>query len=231
MVTYKKVKIKHKEIRYLDIGKGKEIFFLHGLAIPIKEYIPLIKSLSKHYRVIAPEIPLKSTLRKYYGFIKSFSKKINQNPQIIIAHSLGTVIAQSYTKSEPKIKREIDINPPLNLHHSFARNIKRMLIFRKKTKLGNFNFILHGTKNLKSYQSLYNHVKKAKYNKGQFSCKTLLIQGEEDKIFKADKDIEEKIKSNKNVSLIKIPKATHALPISHPRKTSKIIKDFLKIRV
>ena len=106
MVKYKTVRIKHQEIKYLEMGKGKEIFFLHGLALPIKEYIPLIKSLSKDYKVIAPEIPLKSTLRKYHQFIKIFSKKINQRPQIIVAHSLGTVIALNYAKSEPKIKKE-----------------------------------------------------------------------------------------------------------------------------
>ena len=36
------------------------------------------------------------------------------------------------------------------------------------------------------------------------------------------------MKSHKNIKVVHLPKATHALPIREPKKTSKIISDFLK---
>jgi pimeloyl-ACP methyl ester carboxylesterase len=226
-MLYKKIRIREKVVRYIDIGEGREILFLHGLAVPLSRYHPLINALARNNRVIAPEIPLEDSLKKYTRFVKSFLKRTDHSPQVIVAHSLGAVIAMEYVDEVPGIKREVDINPPVNMPYSFMGSIKRMMRFRKRNSLKNLDFVLKSVKNLKKYHSIYRHVKKVNYIDNRISCNLLLIQGKKDELFSLSKDMEKKMRAHKNIQVVHLPKETHGLPINKPKKTSKIVLDFL----
>jgi len=43
--------------KYIDIGEGEVILFLHGWGASAELYMPLLKHLSKSFRVLAPDLP------------------------------------------------------------------------------------------------------------------------------------------------------------------------------
>lgn len=224
----KMVEIDGKVVDYVDVGKGRKILFLHGLAVPLKKYLSLIESLSKKYWVIAPEIPLRGSLKGYNDFLEKFLKKVDFRPRIIVSHSLGTVISACYSDKRKDVRFEISINPPLGMSPLFFDNIIRMLRFRNRIGLGNLPFLLHGAKNFVAYNSVFRNVHSVGYEDRGVGHKKLLIHSGRDELFKLRKKVEKKIRAKKNIKLVILPDATHALPISDFKKTSKIVLGFLK---
>ncbi|MCL2080868.1 MAG: alpha/beta hydrolase [Oscillospiraceae bacterium] len=44
-------------VNYIDIGEGSAVLFLHGWGAPAGLYMPVLKHLSKSFRVLAPDLP------------------------------------------------------------------------------------------------------------------------------------------------------------------------------
>lgn len=44
-------------VKYIDIGSGDVVLFLHGWGAPAELYMPILNELSKSFRVLAPDLP------------------------------------------------------------------------------------------------------------------------------------------------------------------------------
>jgi len=104
-----KITIQNLQINYLDEGQGPALLILHGWGSSLKSYERLVPLLSKHFRVILPELPGFGeseeprepwNISRYLDFVKDFlearciaPQKDTAKPISIYAHSFGARIA------------------------------------------------------------------------------------------------------------------------------------------
>jgi len=50
------IELESTSVAYLDIGEGPPLILLHGCPFSVYEWIEIIPALSKHYRIIAPDL-------------------------------------------------------------------------------------------------------------------------------------------------------------------------------
>jgi pimeloyl-ACP methyl ester carboxylesterase len=114
-LTEKQVELKDFKISYLQGGLASDspsILFLPGWGVSVETYIKSLNALSKHYPVIAPELPgfCKSTsprfLESYEDYadcILAFLDGLNIKKVHVIGHSIGGAIAIVLAASKPSI--------------------------------------------------------------------------------------------------------------------------------
>ncbi len=100
-------------INYIDKGEGDGILLLHGWGSNITLFDGIIRQLSPHMRVTAPDMPgfgesdePKEPWRvdDYVDFTEKFCQKLGISPSILLGHSFGgRVIIKLCTKPEPKL--------------------------------------------------------------------------------------------------------------------------------
>jgi len=90
---------------YIEAGTGDPLLILHGWGCDAAVYSQITKQLSKHYRVILPELPGFGKTAEpleahgswdvscYAEFVLEFCKALNFEPSVVFAHSLGCRIA------------------------------------------------------------------------------------------------------------------------------------------
>jgi len=82
----------------LDLGTGPTLLFLHGVGMRAAAYRPLINTLAKHFRVIAPDLPgagwnslppEEPTLEGFAADVQALLDARKVRPDVIVGHSLG----------------------------------------------------------------------------------------------------------------------------------------------
>jgi pimeloyl-ACP methyl ester carboxylesterase len=111
-----KITLNGLKLIYYDLGQGKTILFLHGGRLRAVVFKKILTELSKHYRVIAPDIPgygdsstppLPWSFTDYADFMFLFLKKLNLNDITVIGYSLGGGIALNLASKHKQINKLI----------------------------------------------------------------------------------------------------------------------------
>lgn len=101
-MTQRQVRINDIYVTYYEQGKGQPVLFLHGGRLRATTFRSTLQMLSRHYRVIAPDIPgygdsstpsTPWTYREYASFIHKFIKHLKLKNVIVIGYSMGGGIA------------------------------------------------------------------------------------------------------------------------------------------
>ena len=99
-------------VSYIDQGKGQVLVLLHGNPGDSRDYISVIPSLSKHYRVIAldwpgyglssvPSRPEHKTVLFFYDVLKEFLHTLNLKDVILVGNSIGGNTAARLAAEKP----------------------------------------------------------------------------------------------------------------------------------
>lgn len=100
-----------KLISYLDRGEGKPVVLVHCSSACYREWLPLIKSLPKQFRVLAPDLWGYGKSERF-GFGETFNEQIDvktvshmldlcEEPAHVIGHSYGGALAIEAARLNP----------------------------------------------------------------------------------------------------------------------------------
>ena len=98
-------------IHYIDEGEGETVMLFHACPMWSFSYRKLIASLSKKYRVIAPDLPgfglsdkpedFDYMLNSYIFLLEEFIQNLNLSRIHIVGHGWGGTIAMGYAVQHP----------------------------------------------------------------------------------------------------------------------------------
>ncbi|MDR2652780.1 MAG: alpha/beta hydrolase [Prevotellaceae bacterium] len=103
-------------IRASDTGKGKTIVLLHGYLETMEVWENTITELSKHFRVIAMDLPGHglsgfrkdaTTMEFMADCIKSLLDKLKISECFIVGHSMGGYVALAFAKKYPETAKAL----------------------------------------------------------------------------------------------------------------------------
>lgn len=238
---------------YKDEGKGPVVLLLHGWQDSLKTYDFLVPSLLNKHRVVRLDLPgfgktetpnKNWNLNSYVEFLKSFIKKIDINPEIIIGHSFGgRIILKGESNNQFEAEKIVLIN---SAGLSEANGLKNKVI-GFFTKIGKFLTFLPplifwkddiknklykklGSDYLESgeMKNVFLNVIKEELssNATKINKPTLLIWGEEDTATPLS-DGKKLNKLIENSKLEIIEGASHFVHIEKPKEVIKLINDFI----
>ncbi len=110
--------------RIVEAGEGEPLFLLHGIGGHIEAYARNMKSLSKHFRVIAmdmlghgytgkPVVPY--TLDKYSDHLLSVIKALSLDEVHLSGESLGGWVSAWFAARHPEYVKTLLLNTPGNI--------------------------------------------------------------------------------------------------------------------
>lgn len=114
-------------LAHADIGKGRPVVLLHGLAASKEIWSPMAEELAGNgWRVIAPDLMgfgdspkpqwSKYTVRDHARMVAAFLKQsgVNKQPAIVVGHSMGCLVAVQLATAYPAlVKRLVLYEPPI----------------------------------------------------------------------------------------------------------------------
>jgi pimeloyl-ACP methyl ester carboxylesterase len=117
-MQYLTCEVNGERVRYLRMGRGKQLLFLHGIGGMPHYYAELIKLLSKRYEVIAPAIfgltyldnPPRS-IAAAAELISDFCRALRISPAVIVGHSYGGMVALSLPAKLTRSAKIIAMDP------------------------------------------------------------------------------------------------------------------------
>lgn len=101
-------------MRYLVMGQGTNLLFLHGVGVSTQSYLHGLEILAQNYQVIAPDLPGfgRSSIPKsvwsyddYSAFLNKFSIKLGLSNFMVVGHSFGGEIALRMSAVNPNIQK------------------------------------------------------------------------------------------------------------------------------
>lgn len=127
------------KLAYADIGKGKPVLLLHGLAASKEIWVPMAEELAGNgWRVIVPDLMgfgdspkpqwSKYTVRDHARMVAAVLKQLGvKQPAAVVGHSMGCLVAAQLATAYPAlVKRLILYEPPiLGDLPDFPRHTKR----------------------------------------------------------------------------------------------------------
>ncbi|MBT9548642.1 MAG: alpha/beta hydrolase [Candidatus Sericytochromatia bacterium] len=89
------------DIHYLEQGQGSPLLLLHGNGADAKLYLPLIQTLARHFRVVAPDLPgfgrsparESRQMARYIAELELFINRKLRQPYLLMGHSMGGYLA------------------------------------------------------------------------------------------------------------------------------------------
>ncbi|NLK68096.1 MAG: alpha/beta hydrolase [Clostridiaceae bacterium] len=112
----KYLKINEISIRYRESGNGFPLLLVHGIAGFLEEWEMSIEELSKHYRVIALDLPghglshkpqIAYTLDRLTGFLKDFVTEMKLEQFYLVGHSLGGAVCLNFVIKYPSLVKKL----------------------------------------------------------------------------------------------------------------------------
>jgi pimeloyl-ACP methyl ester carboxylesterase len=97
--------------RYWDLGAGPPVLLLHGLGASAESWEPVAGPLSRHFRVLIPDLigfgftdkpDIDYTLEAFVGFVGAFMQSLDIARASLIGHSLGGAIALRIAIEHPE---------------------------------------------------------------------------------------------------------------------------------
>ena len=116
------VTVNDAEVSYLDSGTGSPVLLLHGVGHSSTAWIRSLATLSRHYRVIAPDLPghgRGSVPEAQYdpaffcGFVLSFCDALGLRHIDAVGNSLGGLVSMLAALERPKMFRRLVLASPL----------------------------------------------------------------------------------------------------------------------
>jgi len=111
-LTRKEIQVDHHKIVYLQGGKGKTIILLHGFGGNKDNWVPFAKYLTKHYRVVIPDLPgfgeSTGSLQEVYDLnhqlrrIDRFAEELKLDAFHLAGNSMGGALTAIYSANHPQ---------------------------------------------------------------------------------------------------------------------------------
>ena len=238
------VKVDEFNVRYLKLGKGDNLIFLHGVWNYSKTYLPLLKELSKKYTVYASDLPGFGrtnnpieiwTYEDYSNFLYKFIKKIKINEFVLVGHSGSGGIAIVFASKYTKLIKELFLIDSVGVQDkiSFFTFVRVILIKTFREFLSFRGLITLKSMGLSFLNNFFRHgfyiFKVIKRNKNcnldesikKIKTKTLLLWGNKDEYFPLDHA--NKFKKLLKNSELKVIKGNHDWCLMHPEKIKELL--------
>ena len=99
-----------ERVAYLDEGDGEVILLLHGMAGSSQTWRPVIRPLSRKYRVVAPDLPGHGNSTKprsdyslgaFAALLRDLCDELGITRATVVGHSLGGGIAMQFSYQHP----------------------------------------------------------------------------------------------------------------------------------
>jgi len=238
------VKVEEFNVRYLKLGKGDNLVFLHGIWSYSETYLSLLKELSRKYTVYALDLPGFGktnnpneiwTYEDYARFLYKFFRKLRLDEFVLVGHSGGGGIAIVFTSKYPKIIKNLVLIDSVGVQDRISffvfvraillKTLKEIFSFKGLIALKSItvsflnNFFSHGFYIFRVIKknkdsNLDDYIKKIK-------IKTLLLWGDRDEYFPLD--YANKFKILLENSELKIVKGNHDWCLIHPEKIERFL--------
>lgn len=98
----KHIRLAEGDLKYLELGSGPTLLFLHGAIATAHAYEPLLASLAKQYHIIAPihpghggsfTPPASWTVYAFADFYRQVVARMKISPALLMGHSFGGTVA------------------------------------------------------------------------------------------------------------------------------------------
>ncbi|MBZ0206757.1 MAG: alpha/beta hydrolase [Flavobacteriales bacterium] len=130
------------EFRYIDVGEGPPLLFLHGLFGALSNFAETIAHFSGRYRVVMPMLPLYSlpmlntNVKALASFLDRFVKHLGLNELNLLGNSLGGHVALVYCSQHAENVRTLTLTGSSGLYENafgggFPRREDKEFIRRK----------------------------------------------------------------------------------------------------
>ncbi|MFZ1666192.1 MAG: alpha/beta fold hydrolase, partial [Flavobacteriales bacterium] len=112
------------EFKYIDVGEGPPLLFLHGLFGALSNFEETIAHFSPNYRVIMPILPLYSlpmlntNVKALASFLNRFVKKLDLKDINLLGNSLGGHVALVYSSKHPEMVRTLILTGSSGLYEN-----------------------------------------------------------------------------------------------------------------
>lgn len=139
-----KVIVSGLAIEYRDEGKGPILLMLHGWKDDLRTFDPLIKELSKAYRIIRVDLPgfggsemppSPWCVEDYARFVAAFLEKVGMSTYVLIGHSLGGRIVVKGVSERILYPQKMVLIASAGVAH---RRTLRNIAFASMAKIGRF---------------------------------------------------------------------------------------------
>jgi pimeloyl-ACP methyl ester carboxylesterase len=137
------ITIDNLRVRYYQLGTGMPLLFLHGGRVRALTFKRSLEELSKHYTVIAPDIPGYGasgtpkdiwSYKDYAVFFEGFLEKLGLNDITLAGYSMGGGIAFNLAAINSRVNRLVLIDAS-GLHPISAKpnshDLRRLLFYLK----------------------------------------------------------------------------------------------------
>ncbi|MCO6482260.1 MAG: alpha/beta hydrolase [Flavobacteriales bacterium] len=130
------------EFKYIDVGDGPPLMFLHGLFGALSNFQETTAHFSRHYRVVMPILPLYSlpmlntNVKALAGFLDRFVQHLGLKDINLLGNSLGGHVALVYTSQHMGLVRTLILTGSSGLYEnafggSFPRREDKEFIRKK----------------------------------------------------------------------------------------------------
>ncbi|SRR3989344_1470973 len=132
------VVVDHTPIHVVSWGKGLPIMLIHGLTNNWEGHIPIATALSKHYRVIIPDLPgygdsgvsNQYSIGKMARYVAKLIEALDVTPVAIVGLSMGGLIAAECARVYPHVaKTAVVMGPVLKDKHPGVDATKHLFQF------------------------------------------------------------------------------------------------------
>ena len=110
MTELKYLDLHGERVAYVDEGQGEVLLLLHGMAGSSQTWQSVIRPLSRHYRVVAPDLPGHGqstkprsdySLGAFAALLRDLLDELGVTRATIVGHSLGGGIAMQFVYQHP----------------------------------------------------------------------------------------------------------------------------------
>ncbi len=141
MDVKKEVIINDILVSYYELGKGQPVLFLHGGRLRATTFRSTLQMLSRHYRVIAPDIPGYGdsstpsntwTYKDYASFFTTFIARLKLRKVTVIGYSMGGGIAYHLASMNENVSQLVLVDAAgieKSSIKSFTRDMNRILFY------------------------------------------------------------------------------------------------------
>lgn len=239
-LDHKKERIGNHPISYAHHGEGKKekILFFHGATVRTKFYSKLVKALSEHYEIIAPEMYAinqfknqPKTIREYSDITLELMRKLEVKNYHIVGHCMGAAVgyevAEQLKSASHKPKSIVGLSPTLPVPYGWSRLFTRILKLEWNVAVGKqgrrgllfalkapIPFLYNFFRNLEASKKMFKDITDFSHKYYFVEQPTLLLHVDKDEIYDLTDDIRAEIKRHMpKVKIKSVGDLRHCWPI------------------
>ena len=142
MIEYKTQRVGKEDVKYMQLGSGEPLVFLHGFGYRPHYYDngSFLEDLTeKQFEVILPEMfglncfeHQPTSVAEYAEFYHDFCSSLKIDKHHLVGHSMGGGVAFLYSSSSKDVKDVIGIDPLLPTDYGILGYVMRSLSMSTK---------------------------------------------------------------------------------------------------